>query len=71
MLARKFGDAGEMLEAGFTEIYDCSGTGRNFCSFIWKRANQCIHVTTYGEYFPKRGAPKIWGIKRGSCSGDD
>jgi hypothetical protein len=69
-LAKEFGDAGDMLDAGFKEIYDCSGTGWNFCTFIWKRANRCIHVVTYGEYFPKRGAPKIWKVKRGSCSSD-
>jgi hypothetical protein len=70
-LAKHFGDAGEMLDAGFVEIYDCSGTGRNFCTFIWKRHRQCIHVVTYGEYFPKFGAPKVYAVEKGSCSNGD
>jgi hypothetical protein len=69
--AKHFGAAGEMLDAGFVEIYDCSGTGRNFCTFIWKRNRQCIHVITYGEYIPKFGAPKIYTVEEGSCSKDD
>ena len=67
--AKKFGDAAIMLRAGFKEVYDCSGTGRNYCTFVWKSARGCIHVTTYGEYFPKHGAPKVYYVKRGSCTG--
>jgi len=70
-LAKHFGDAREMLDAGFVEVYDCSGIGRNFCTFIWKRHRQCIHVVTYGEYFPKFGSPKVYTVEEGSCSKDD
>jgi hypothetical protein len=40
-LVKEFGDAGEILRAGFKEIYDCTGTGLNYCTFVWKRGNRC------------------------------
>jgi hypothetical protein len=68
--AREFGDAGAMLEAGVKEVYDCSGVGLNFCTFIWKRGKSCVHVITQGEYAPDAGAtPGVYDVKRGSCSG--
>ena len=70
-LLKKFGNAGEMLRAGFVEIRDCSGTGRNYCTFVWKRAKRCIHVVTYGEYIPKVAVPKVYLSKSDKCSGAD
>ena len=64
---RAEGDAGQMLRAGWSEVSYCSGTGRNFCAFIWKRRSQCALITTAGEYYPKYRSPKIWAAEVDSC----
>lgn len=64
---RTEGDAGQMLRAGWSEVSDCSGTGRNFCGFIWKRRSQCALITTAGEYFPKYRSPTVWAAEIDSC----
>ena len=68
-LAKMFGDAGEMVRNGYAETFDCSGTGLNFCRFVWKRGPTCIHVTTQGEYVPERGSPIVYRVVFGDCAG--
>ena len=68
-LAKTFGDAGEMVSNGYTETFDCSGTGLNYCTFVWKRGQTCIHVQTQGEYVPERGSPKVYRVMFGNCAG--
>ena len=58
----------EILQAGWVEVSNCSGTGLGFCAFDWKRGRQCARIITYGEYLPERGAPKVYDAKVGSCA---
>jgi len=61
------GMAGDMLAVGWSEVSFCSGTGLAFCTFIWKRGSQCALISTAGEYYPERGAPKLWDAEVDSC----
>ncbi len=62
------GFTAELLQAGWVEVSNCSGTGLGFCTFDWKRRNQCARVITYGEYLPERGSPKVSSAKVGNCT---
>ena len=59
-MVRSFGDAGIILDAGFTAIESCTGTGENFCIFNYKKGSRCLRVTTSGEYWRGHGEPSIW-----------
>ena len=62
------GTAEDVLGAGWTEVLFCYGTGRAFCTFIWKRNGRCALITTAGEYYPEYGAPKVWDAETGGCA---
>jgi hypothetical protein len=57
-----------ILQAGWVEVSNCSGTSLGFCTFDWKRRGQCARVVTYGEFLPEHGAPKVNGAMIGNCS---
>jgi len=62
------GTAGDVLRAGWMEISFCSGTGRNFCTFIWKHHTQCALITTAGEFYPpEHDEPFVWDAEVDSC----
>jgi hypothetical protein len=62
------GFVNDILRAGWVEVSNCSGTGLSFCTFDWKQGVRCARVTTYGEYLPERGAPKVHDAKVGPCA---
>ncbi len=43
------GEARDMLDAGFVEVEDCSGTDYNFCDFNFKKGDYCLKIITIGE----------------------
>jgi hypothetical protein len=43
-------DAKKIFQAGIVSIHNCSGTGRNFCSFYYQKAQQCMKLVTKGEF---------------------
>jgi len=45
-----FGDAALFYSAGITEVQACSGTGRNYCLFNYRRNGICLQLGTIGEY---------------------
>jgi hypothetical protein len=61
------GTAGDVMGAGWHEVFFCSGTGRAFCTFIWKQGARCALITTAGEYYPEDGAPKVWDAEVDTC----
>lgn len=44
----QFGGAGEMYEAGFIEVQQCT-QGHVACIFNYKRGKQCLQLITVGE----------------------
>ena len=68
-LRKTLGDAGAMLEAGYVETFDCSGSGLAYCIFIWKRGTKCVHVITQGEFLPEFDSPRFYSIASGDCAG--
>jgi hypothetical protein len=51
------GPAGEMWDAGYQEVEDCS-EGLVYCLFNYSRQGQCLLLITQGEFVPGR-SPKV------------
>ena len=58
LAANSFGDAGDMMAAGLTEVMICGGTGANICEFRWKHGDRCLRVFTRGEYIQNK-SPRL------------
>ena len=58
---RSWGEAGRLLEAGYTEIERCTGSSRNYCFFNYSRRGQCLRVRTLGVLRPPDTEPKVHG----------
>jgi hypothetical protein len=58
---RSRGEAGRLLEAGYTEIERCTGSERNYCFFNYNRRGQCLRVRTLGVLRPPDVEPRVHG----------
>lgn len=67
LAANSFGDAGDMIAAGLTEVMICGGTGANICEFRWKHGDRCLRVFTRGEYIQNK-SPRLDSHWVESCS---
>src|SRR5207248_10184289 len=65
--AELIGDTRIMFAAGFREVEYCSGIGRNYCAFRFKRGRICRSVRTVGELDTARTSPVVQGIKNFHC----
>lgn len=45
----QFGEAGVFYQNGYIEVEVCS-EGKVFCIFNYRRRNECLQITTKGEY---------------------
>lgn len=43
-------DAKQIYQAGIISVHHCSGTGSNYCTFYYKKAEQCLKLVTSGEF---------------------
>ena len=59
ILEKEFGDAENMLNAGFVEIEYCSGTSLNSCKFNFQRKMSCLTIITQGEFNVLHHSPKV------------
>jgi hypothetical protein len=62
------GDTREMYNAGFHEVRSCSGTGLNYCLFVFKKGGLCNRVETQGELNPDRSSPVVVKVRTYRCS---
>jgi hypothetical protein len=58
-LEMEFGDANVVRKAGYIEVEWCSGTGRNYCRFGYRRRLECLALVTTGEWHPPEGVPRV------------
>ena len=65
---RDFGDARIMYRAGFREVKSCTGVGRNYCFFTFRKGSMCLEVMTAGEYSAANLSPHVIRISRKVCS---
>ncbi|MGO1070120.1 hypothetical protein [Lysobacter sp. CA199] len=51
-----------IIDAGYPEVEDCSGTGQGFCSFMYRNAaGDRLNLVTAGEYVSaSQGGESAW-----------
>jgi hypothetical protein len=65
---RDWGDARLMKDFGFIEIERCTGVGRNFCFFNFRKGTICKRVTTAGELARNGSSPVVLKIETDRCA---
>ena len=58
---RSKGEAGLLLEVGYTEVERCTGGARNYCFLNYTRRGQCLRVRTLGVLRATGAEPKVHG----------